>query len=195
MSTEVARLLRLPGPRLRRRMVATARVSAVAAALLTLLAVHHLTAVTLSLFLIAGQGLVVVAATTALAVAVSDLFRRRGVSQVRFEAGETIFRQGERGDLVYAIVSGRVEVVREEADGGERLLATMGPGEYFGEMALVSDAPRTATVRAVEPVEAVAMGRADFTTLYAYLPDLRRRVESVIRERRANQASGSGPGR
>ena len=52
------------------------------------------------------------------------------------------------GDLVYTIVRGEVEVIREEADGAERLLSKMGPGEYFGEMALISDAPRTATVRA-----------------------------------------------
>ena len=65
------------------------------------------------------------------------------------------------------------------------MLARLGPGEYFGEMALVSDAPRTATVRTVTPVEAVAMARVDFTTLYAYLPDLRRSLDKILEQRRS----------
>jgi CRP-like cAMP-binding protein len=73
-------------------------------------------------------------------------------------------------------------------DGEERLLATMGPGEYFGEMALISDAARTATVRARTGVELVGMGRADFTTLYAYLPGLQQRVETLMRQRAADTA-------
>ncbi len=178
--------IRLPGPRLRRRMLLAARVLIVVAALITLVAVQWLTAVTLSLFLIVGQTFVVAGALLALAVAVSELLSRRGVAQVRFAAGETIFRQGDQGDLVYMIVEGQVEAIREEEGGEERLLATMGPGEYFGEMALISEAPRTATVRAKTDVEAVSMGRADFTTLYAYLPDLRQRVETLMQKRAAN---------
>lgn len=178
--------IRLPGPRLRRRMLLAARVLIVVAALITLVAVQWLTAFTLSLFLIVGQTFVVVGALLALAVAVSELLSRRGVAQVRFAAGETIFRQGDRGDLVYMIVEGQVEAIREEEGGEERLLATMGPGEYFGEMALISEAPRTATVRAKREVDAVSMGRADFTTLYAYLPDLRQRVETLMQKRASN---------
>src|SRR5690606_1611036 len=138
--------------------------------------------------LIVGQGCIVVGALLALGVAATDVFRRRGVTQLRFEPGDVVFRQGDPGDLVYSIVSGEVEIVREMPDGEERLLATMGPGEYFGEMALVSDAARTATVRARTEVELVGMGRADFTTLYAYLPGLRQRVETLMRQRAADTA-------
>lgn len=179
-------VLRLPGPRLRRRMLLASRVLIVLAALITLAAVHWLTAFTLSLFLLVGQAFIVTGVLLALAVAVVDVFRRRGVAQVRFAAGETIFVQGDRGDVVYMIVEGQVEAIREEENGEQRLLATMGPGEYFGEMALISEAPRTATVRAKSAVEAVSMGRADFTTLYAYLPDLRQRVETLMQKRAAN---------
>jgi hypothetical protein len=178
--------IRLPGPRLRRRILLVARVLIVLAALITLVAVQWLTAFTLSLFLIVGQAFVVAGALLALGVAITDLFRRRGVAQVRFAAGETIFEQGDRGDLVYMIVAGQVEALRVDENGEERLLATMGPGEYFGEMALISEAPRTATVRAKSAVEAVSMGRADFTTLYAYLPGLRQRVETLMQKRAAN---------
>ena len=187
-AADVHEALRLPAPRVRRRILLTARVLIVAAALITLLAVQYLTAVTLSLFLIVGQGCIVVGALLALGVAVTDVFRRRGVTQLRFEPGDTIYRQGEPGDLVYSIVSGEVEIIREMPDGEERLLATMGPGEYFGEMALISDAARTATVRARGEVDLVAMGRADFTTLYAYVPGLKQRVETLMRQRAADTA-------
>lgn len=187
-TAEIHDALRLPAPRVRRRILLTARVLIVAAALITLLAVQYLTAVTLSLFLIVGQGCIVVGALLALGVAVTDVFRRRGVTQLRFEPGDTIFRQGDPGDLVYSIVSGEVEIIREMPDGEERLLATMGPGEYFGEMALISDAARTATVRARGEVEVVGMGRADFTTLYAYVPGLKQRVETLMRQRAADTA-------
>lgn len=187
-TAELHDALRLPAPRVRRRILLTARVLIVAAALITLLAVQYLTAVTLSLFLIVGQGCIVVGALLALGVAVTDVFRRRGVTQLRFEPGDTIFRQGDPGDLVYSIVSGEVEIIREMPDGEERLLATMGPGEYFGEMALISDAARTATVRARGEVDLVAMGRADFTTLYAYVPGLKQRVETLMRQRAADTA-------
>lgn len=185
-------VVRLPGPRLRRRMLLASRVLIVLAALITLAAVHWLTAFTLSLFLLVGQAFIVTGALLALGVAVIDVFRRRGVAQVRFAEGETIFEQGDRGDVVYMIVEGQVEAIREEESGEQRLLATMGPGEYFGEMALISEAPRTATVRAKSAVEAVSMGRADFTTLYAYLPDLRQRVETLMQKRAANTGRKQG---
>ena len=70
--------------------------------------------------------------------------------------------------------------MREDPELGETMVNKLGPGEYFGEMALVSDAPRNATVRTLTPVDVVTMERMDFTTLYTYLPDLRRSVEEVI---------------
>jgi CRP-like cAMP-binding protein len=169
-------------------VLVAARVLIATAAVITLVAVHWLTALTLSVFLVVGQAFIVIGAVLALGVAVTDVLRLRGVSQVFFEPGEVVFRQGDPGDLVYTIVHGEVEVVREEENGEERLLTKMGPGEYFGEMALISDAPRTATVRALTNVEAVSMGGADFTTLYAYLPGLRQRVEATMKQRAARTA-------
>ncbi|MCX6020245.1 MAG: cyclic nucleotide-binding domain-containing protein, partial [Chloroflexi bacterium] len=63
-------------------------------------------------------------------------------------AGQAILRQGEPGDRCYLLRSGRVEVVLEQPDGTERQLATMGPGALLGESALLTNAPRNATVRA-----------------------------------------------
>jgi CRP-like cAMP-binding protein/Zn-dependent protease len=71
--------------------------------------------------------------------------------------GEELIREGEPGDAFYAIGSGRVEVLR-----GGRALRTLGPGEFFGEVALLEDVPRTATVRTLTPVRVFRLERAGF---------------------------------
>jgi CRP-like cAMP-binding protein len=177
-----------------------AKLLIVAAAIITLIAVNALTATTLSLFLIVGQAFILVGSILALFVVATDFLRTRGMSRMHFEPGETIFSQGDPGDLVYAITEGEVEVLREAPNEEPRLLTTMGPGEYFGEMALLSDAVRTATVRARTAVDVVTMARADFTTLYAYVPNLRVTMERVMKEREARSARfessrSSGPTR
>jgi putative peptide zinc metalloprotease protein len=83
-----------------------------------------------------------------------------------YESGDTIIRQGEVGETFYVIESGRVETsVRQ--DGGERVVAQRGPGEYVGEIALLMQMPRTATVRALTPVRLLALQRDDFDRLVA----------------------------
>ena len=76
--------------------------------------------------------------------------------------GEVIVEQGEVGDAFYAIRSGQVEVV---ADG--TIVRTLGPGSYFGEVALLLDVPRTATVRAKTAVRAYRLDRSGFDGLVA----------------------------
>lgn len=78
------------------------------------------------------------------------------------EPDQEIIRQGEPGDRFYVVRSGQVEVVRD----GQRL-ATLGPGESFGEIALLLDVPRTATVRATAPTELLALSAEDFRDLLA----------------------------
>ena len=77
-------------------------------------------------------------------------------------AGEVIIRQGESGERFYVVRSGRVEV---ERDG--QVLAQLGPGEAFGEIALLLDLPRTATVTAIEPATLLALDAYDFRDLLA----------------------------
>jgi putative ABC transport system ATP-binding protein len=72
--------------------------------------------------------------------------------QVTFAAGQSVFEQGDDADLVYVIDSGQVEVVRVFADGGEKLLNTLGAGQYFGELGPFLGFPRSASVRAVSDV-------------------------------------------
>jgi hypothetical protein len=76
---------------------------------------------------------------------------------VRVEAGREVFRQGELGDRFYIVAAGEVEIV---SDG--RVVAVTGPGGYFGEIALLRDVPRTATVRARGEVDLRALERDDF---------------------------------
>lgn len=76
---------------------------------------------------------------------------------VRFAAGATIIRQGDAGDRFYVIDSGEITVHEDD-----RLARHDGPGGYFGEIALLRDIPRTATVTAVSDVEALALDREEF---------------------------------
>ena len=85
----------------------------------------------------------------------------------RVAAGEIIIRQGEPGDACYLIRSGTVEVLAREGDADEHRLTTLGPGMLFGEAALLTDAPRNATVRALEPGELLVLQRADLLAAMA----------------------------
>jgi len=88
-----------------------------------------------------------------------------------FRKGEAVFRQGEEGDRLYFILRGRVEIEREEG-GQKKSIAELGDGEVFGEMALLIDEPRTATVRAVSDVRVLVLLRSDFRELLKESPVL-----------------------
>lgn len=94
---------------------------------------------------------------------------RSGIRNQHFEAGDVIFSQGELGDSVYVIEEGECEALRER-DGALELLATLGRGEYFGEMALLSDGTRNATVRARTAMEVLIIPKADFEKLRQSVP-------------------------
>jgi NADH dehydrogenase len=73
-----------------------------------------------------------------------------GAAHQRFEPGETVFSQGDLGDRIYIVLAGKAEVVRQEP-AGDQVLAQIGPGEFFGEMALLSSAPATPPSAAWRP--------------------------------------------
>ena len=62
-----------------------------------------------------------------------------------FSRGETVFQEGEQGDTLYIVLSGKVKVGRKAADGRENMLSVMGPSDMFGELSLFDPGPRTAT--------------------------------------------------
>ena len=73
----------------------------------------------------------------------------RDPEDVKLEPGETLFRQGDRGDLVYVVEEGQMEIYLQRADGGEELLNVVGPGSYFGELGPALSLPRSASARAL----------------------------------------------
>ncbi len=84
------------------------------------------------------------------------------VRVVDVAAGDTIFEQGTRGELVYVIESGTVEIERRRSDGSTERLAELVAGEYFGELGPLLGFPRSATARAVTPLRLIAYGVHDF---------------------------------
>ncbi len=82
-----------------------------------------------------------------------------------FQSGETIFEQGTLGDYFFYIASGAVRVWLHLEDGGARELAVLGPGQFFGELALLDREPRTAGVEAIENCEVWKLEREEFLNL------------------------------
>jgi len=100
------------------------------------------------------------------------------------QEGEVLFRQGSRGDTFFIVVGGEVEVYQEE-DGRERHLATLGPGAFVGEMALLTGQPRIASVRARTRCRLVALDSEDFRSVMNHYPIIRADFERVMRTRMA----------
>jgi hypothetical protein len=98
----------------------------------------------------------------------------------RHPAGSVVFREGEHGDCAYFIRRGEVEVI-DGHDG--RPLARLGVGDHFGEMALLSDRPRNATVVAVTPVELAVLGKHNFLSMMRLLPTTEEAILNTVRQR------------
>jgi NADH dehydrogenase len=109
--------------------------------------------------------------------------RSTGMIQEHFAPGEAVFHQGDLGDRLYIILAGDAVVVRENA-GAETVIAQLAPGEYFGELALLYQKSRNATVRALSPLDTLSLPKRDFGMLIAHLPLLRDRIEALARRRR-----------
>lgn len=84
------------------------------------------------------------------------------MEEMKFKPGQVIIREGEVGDLFYVITEGQVEIIIRDADGSDMVLHKAGPGEFFGELSMLTNEPRSARVRAVEPVTALALERDEF---------------------------------
>jgi len=89
----------------------------------------------------------------------------------RFKPGEILVKEGDRGQEFFVVVEGKAEVSR-----GGKKVAVLGPGDFFGELALLDPAPRDATVTALTPMEAVVLGRREFTGLLAEVPPITTRL-------------------
>ena len=105
------------------------------------------------------------------------------------EAGEAIFSAFDMGWEMYVVLEGQVELT---IDG--KVLEILGPGEPFGEMALLDAAPRSASVIALTPLRALRLRRAEFNQAAAAHPELLQGVVRVLAQRlRARNAEAPGP--
>jgi len=96
-----------------------------------------------------------------------------------FPKHKTIVEEGAPGDYMYIIVEGRVKVTKLSGDGREKILELLDVGDFFGEMSLFDEAPRSASVKGLSDVRILALARKDFLRLLARSPDL---ALSVIQE-------------
>lgn len=111
-----------------------------------------------------------------------NLNKSSGITHEHFEPGQDIFHQGDLGDRIYIIGSGKAEVVRHEGN-KDIVLATLNAGEYFGEMALLNHTTRNATVRCIEAMDVLSLPKTEFSLLAANLPAVRESFEKVMEQR------------
>ena len=98
-------------------------------------------------------------------------------------ANRDVFREGDPGDKFYIIVRGRVTVWVNIPDGGQQQLRTMDDGDHFGEIALMEDTPRTATVRTSTDCTFLTLARDPFLKLLQLEPKLRETFQKIVAER------------
>jgi CRP/FNR family cyclic AMP-dependent transcriptional regulator len=97
----------------------------------------------------------------------------RGMRARRFRRGEVIFHQGDPGDALFIVMSGAIKIMLPSDTGDEAILATLRPGDVFGELALLDGAPRSATATALEATETLILPRDQFRELLATEPAIR----------------------
>ena len=103
--------------------------------------------------------------------------------QKNFGPGEVIFEEGRTGNGLSAIISGNVEAVKSIGTDREQVVNKLGPGEVFGEMALLGEWPRTATVRAVNQVECLGMDRWVFLSQLERQPQVSIKMLQILAQR------------
>jgi CRP/FNR family cyclic AMP-dependent transcriptional regulator len=107
--------------------------------------------------------------------------------------GSAVMHEGDPTDSLYIVISGRFKVMMGEADGKETILSIIGPGEFFGEMGLIDDNPRSASVIAIEPSELLAVTKRAFRKCLVENTELAMAVMRVLvrRLREADRKIGS----
>jgi ATP-binding cassette subfamily B protein len=112
------------------------------------------------------------------------------------DAGTLLIREGDPGNEFFVVAHGRLEVLKRTPDGHQQRVQVVDDGDYFGEIALIKDVPRTATVRSLTKVTYLTLNREHFLRLVDRVPRMREQIEEAIATRleRTRQASGAPPG-
>src|SRR3954466_5122024 len=90
----------------------------------------------------------------------------------RFDAGHVVFREGDASDTCYIVKVGHARAIREHPDGRSITLATFGPGDFFGELAMFDDERRSATVEAVDGLDVLGIPGVDIRALLSRHPEI-----------------------
>jgi uncharacterized protein YhbP (UPF0306 family) len=106
----------------------------------------------------------------------------------KVDAGDVIARQGAPADKFVIVVDGEVEVTRESSNGAETVI-TLGSGDFFGDVSIIRDSPRSATLTAVAPTSVLTMDREDFRSVVSQALGLNEDFDQVIRARLEGGAS------
>jgi CRP-like cAMP-binding protein len=114
------------------------------------------------------------------------------LEELSLPAGRVVVRQGEPGDRFYLVRDGELSVSLRDEHGRERQVARLGPGEYFGEIALLLDQPRTATVTTWSATRLFVLRKSDFDALLSRPGETSRELELVASRRRLDLGSRSG---
>jgi CRP-like cAMP-binding protein len=101
----------------------------------------------------------------------------------RFEAAQAVFHEGDASDTCYVIRSGHARAVRAHPDGRSITLAQFGPGDFFGELAMLDEERRSATIETLEEMEAIAILGADMRRLLREHPDIAVKLISALGRR------------
>ncbi len=88
---------------------------------------------------------------------------RSTMTEVELARGRMLFQEGDPGDALYVMISGKIKLVRKANDGRENLLAVLGPGEMFGELSVFDPGPRSTAAMAVTKVKLLRLSQADLT--------------------------------
>ncbi len=104
----------------------------------------------------------------------------RWVHPATFASGEVVCREGDSGDTFYILTRGKAEVVAHDGRDGEMHVADLEAPSFFGEMSLLTDEPRSATVRAATDIELIVVEREGFHRLFQSRPNLAEAVSSAV---------------
>ncbi|MBK8767035.1 MAG: Crp/Fnr family transcriptional regulator [Burkholderiaceae bacterium] len=95
-----------------------------------------------------------------------------GSARRSYPKGRTIVAEGEPSQSMYILLAGRAKVQRSDSEGKEVILAVLSSGEFFGEMSLIDDAPRSASVITLEPCEFMAVSKEAFKAMLVQSPEV-----------------------
>jgi CRP-like cAMP-binding protein len=110
--------------------------------------------------------------------AIADLLIER-----RFPKGATIFEEGVSGEYMYLIQEGQVKITKMSEDGRQKILEILSAGEFFGEMAVLDQEPRSASVKTTHPSVLLALSRQDFLRLLRRNPEIAMQLIRVLSQR------------